>query len=127
MMMVLKKPLLIAAGWLCVALGMLGIIMPLFPTTPFLLVAVWAFSKSSPELAERIRNNRFAGAYIRDWQDEGVIPMKAKMLALAMMMAIVLYLALWIEAPWWAVVLAGAVLLAIAVFIVTRPSQRRTR
>ena len=55
-------------------IGAMGIVMPLFPTTPFLLVAVWAFSRSSPEMAEKIRNHPIAGAYIRDWEDDGVIP-----------------------------------------------------
>ena len=121
----LRKPLLLGTGWLCVGLGMLGVILPLFPTTPFLLVAVWAFSRSSPELAERIRGHRFAGPYIRDWQDEGIIPPKAKLLAVSMMTGVVLYLAMWVKAPVWVVALAALVLAAVAVFIITRPSRRR--
>ena len=122
--MALKKPLLIGTGWFCVGLGMLGIIMPLFPTTPFLLVAVWAFSKSSPELAEKIRNHRIAGPYIRDWQDAGVIPVKAKALSLVMMAAIVGYLHFGAHAPAWITVLVAVVLAATASFIMTRPSRR---
>ncbi|MCB1379536.1 MAG: YbaN family protein [Alphaproteobacteria bacterium] len=120
----LRKPLLVTTGWMCVALGMLGIIMPLFPTTPFLLVAVWAFSKSSPELAEKIRNHRVAGPYIRDWQDSGVIPVKAKVLAVAMMSAMIIYLHFGAKAPTWATVVAAGVLLAISTYILTRPSKR---
>ncbi len=122
-MRMLKKPILLAIGWLCVGLGFLGIIMPLLPTTPFLLVAIWAFSKSSPELAERIRNHRLAGPYIRDWQDEGVIPLKAKLMAVTMMTAMVLYLALWVKAPAWIVSVVALVLIATAVYILTRPSR----
>lgn len=120
----IKKPLLIAAGWFFVALGMLGIIMPLFPTTPFLLLAVWAFSKSSPELAERIRNHRLAGPYIRDWQDAGVIPPKAKVLALGMMAAMVSYLYFGTDLSRLGVSAIAAILVATAVHIVTRPSRR---
>ena len=125
MVKALKRPLLLGTGWMCVGLGAVGVIMPLFPTTPFLLVAVWAFSKSSPEMAERIRNHRIAGPYVRDWQDEGVIPLGAKLAALAMMSAMLAYLALVSEMPTWGVVAAGAVMLAAATFIVTRPSRRR--
>lgn len=120
----LKKPLLVAAGWLFVGLGVLGIVMPLFPTTPFLLLAIWAFSKSSPELAERIRNHRVAGPYIRDWQDAGVIPLQAKVAAAAMMIAFVSYIHFGAHAPWWATALAAAVLIAAGAYIVTRPSRR---
>ena len=62
-----------------------GIILPILPTTPMLLVAVWAFSKSSPELAEKIRSHRVFGPPVRDWQDHGVISLKAKSLAIAVM------------------------------------------
>ena len=122
---VVAKPLLIGTGWACVALGFLGIIMPVFPTTPFLLVAVWAFSKSSPELAERIRNHRLAGPYIRDWQDEGVIPPKAKALALVMMAGMLAYLQFGARLPTWAVAIVGAALAATSIYIVTRPSRRK--
>lgn len=123
-MKVLARPLLLGAGWMCVGLGVIGIIMPIFPTTPFLLLAVWAFSKSSPEMAERIRNHRMAGPYIRDWEDEGVIPPTAKLLAVVMMAAMLTYLHFGAGAPLWAVEGAGVVMLATAIYIVTRPSRR---
>lgn len=123
-MKALTRPLLLGAGWMCVGLGIIGIIMPIFPTTPFLLLAVWAFSKSSPEMADRIRNHRMAGPYIRDWEDEGVIPVTAKVLAVTMMAVMLAYLHFGSGAPLWAVAGAGAVMLATAIYIVTRPSRR---
>ncbi len=125
MVKALRRPLLLGTGWLCVGLGALGIVLPLFPTTPFLLVAVWAFSKSSPELAERIRNHRIAGPYVRDWQDEGVIPLGAKIAAMAMMAGTLTYLAFFAAVPQWAVVVAVLVMLGAAIFILTRPTNRR--
>ena len=104
-------------------LGGLGIIMPLFPTTPFLLVAVWAFSKSSPEMAERIRNHPIAGRYVRAWQDEGVIPVGAKIAAVAMMSAMLAYLQFFSGAPSWLVMAAGAVMIAAAGYVLSRPSR----
>lgn len=124
MVKALRRPLLLGTGWLCVGLGIIGIILPLFPTTPFLLVAVWAFSKSSPELAEKIRSHRLAGAYVRDWEDEGVIPLGAKIIAITMMAAMGGYLHFGSGAPGWAVILAVTIMAAVAVYIVTRPSQR---
>ena len=59
----------LAIGWLGIGLGAIGIIMPLFPTAPFLLVSLWAFSRSSPEMAEKIRNHPLAGSFIRDGSD----------------------------------------------------------
>lgn len=123
-MRALTRPLLLGTGWLCVGLGIVGIILPVFPTTPFLLVALWAFSKSSPELAERIRNHRMAGPYIRDWEAEGVIPVKAKVLAVAMMAAMLGWLFYAKAAPVWALAAAAVVMGAVAIYIVTRPSRR---
>lgn len=118
----MTRPLFLTIGWLCVGLGLLGIAVPLFPTTPFLLVAVWAFSKSSPEMAERLRSNRYAGPYIRDWQDNGVIPLQAKVAAIAMMAAAVAYLEWGTATPQWVVALVAVALAAVAAFVVTRPS-----
>ncbi len=127
MMKVLRRPLLLGTGWFCVGLGAVGIILPLFPTTPFLLVALWAFSRSSPELAEKIRNNRHAGKYVRDWEDEDVIPTTAKVMAIAMMSAALVYLHLASSAPGWAVIAAGGVMAAVAAYILTRPGAPRKR
>lgn len=124
-MRILKRPLLLAAGWICVAIGLVGAFVPLLPTTPFLLLAVWAFSKSSPEMAERIRNHRIAGPYVRDWQDDGVIPVQAKILATGMMGAAVAYMHFGAHAPLWAVAITLVVMLAVSTFILTRPSRRR--
>jgi uncharacterized protein len=121
----LRRHLLFGTGWLCVGLGVIGIVMPLFPTTPFLLVAVWAFSRSSPELAAKIRNHPIAGAYVRDWEDEGVIPPGAKILAVTMMTAGLGYLHFGSGAPSWAVIAAGMVMAGAAAYILTRPGTRK--
>jgi uncharacterized membrane protein YbaN (DUF454 family) len=118
----LARPLYLLLGWISVALGIVGVIFPLFPTTPFLLVAVWAFSRSSPELAEKIRNHQRFGALIRNWQDAGVVPVKAKLIAVTMMGGMFIYVLLWSAAPGWLAGLFGTVLAAVAGFIVTRPS-----
>jgi uncharacterized protein len=109
-------------GWLSVGLGVLGIIMPILPTTPFLLLAVWAFSRSSPELAERLRNHPKAGPYIRAWQDHGVIPPLGKFMAIIMMTVMAAYLVAYSPLPLWAGVTASAGMFLVAVYIVTRPS-----
>jgi uncharacterized protein len=109
-------------GWLSVGLGIIGIILPILPTTPFLLVAVWAFSRSSPELAEKLRNHPKAGPYIRAWQDHGAIPVVGKILAVTMMTVMGIYLAGFSVLPGWAALVACLVMIAVGIYIVTRPS-----
>ena len=120
----LRRPLLLATGWFCVALGAIGIVLPLVPTTPFLLVALWAFSRSSPEIAAKIRNHPIAGAYVRDWEDEGVIPIGAKILAVSMMATLLGYLHFGSGLPGWVVLTAGGVMLVAGAYILSRPSRR---
>jgi len=120
----LRRPLLLATGWFCVGLGAIGIVLPLVPTTPFLLVALWAFSRSSPEIAAKIRNHPIAGAYVRDWEDEGVIPIGAKILAVSMMATMLGYLHFGSGLPGWVVLTAGGVMLVAGAYILSRPSRR---
>jgi uncharacterized protein len=108
-------------GWLSVGLGVIGIILPLLPTTPFLLVAVWAFSKSSPALAEKLRNHPKLGPTLRAWQDHGVIPTVGKVLSTVMMTAMGIYLVGFSGLPIWAAAVACLTMTAIAAYILTRP------
>jgi hypothetical protein len=75
-------------------------------------------------LAERIRNHRLAGPYVREWQDEGIIPVGAKIVAMTMMAAMLGYLVYSAAVPRWLEAAAGIVILAAAIFILTRPSRR---
>ena len=108
-------------GWAAVGLATAGVFLPVLPTTPFLLVAAWAFARSSPELAERLRNHPRFGPFLRDWQDRGAIPVKAKATAIVLMAASWGVLALTTKNVW---VLAGvgATLTAVAIYLITRPN-----
>jgi len=120
----LARPALLALGWASVGAGIIGVIFPVVPTTPFLLVALWAFSRSSPELAQRIRSNPRFGPFVRDWEEFGVIPAKAKLLAMAMMAGSFAYVWLGTAAPVGLAVAVAIVLAAVAAYILTRPSLR---
>ncbi|WP_067863453.1 YbaN family protein [Neptuniibacter marinus] len=85
------RSIYLIAGCLCVVLGFIGVILPLLPTTPFLLVAAFCFSRSSERLHKTLLNNRYFGKYIRDWEDGGIIPFKIKVLATTMMVLMVIY------------------------------------
>lgn len=108
-------------GWAAVGLATAGVALPVLPTTPFLLVAAWAFARSSPELAERLRNHPRFGPFLRDWQDRGAIPARAKATAIVLMAASWGVLALTTRNVW---VLGGVALTlsAVAVFLLTRPN-----
>lgn len=116
-----RRRLYQAIGWVAVGLAAAGAVLPLLPTTVFLLIALWAFARGSPEWADWLRANRRFGPYIRDWEERGAIPVRAKALAVIMMTASLVWLG-WSTHSLLLTGGVGAVLAAVAGFILTRPS-----
>lgn len=112
----------IAIGCIAVALGVIGIFLPLLPTTPFLLAAAWAFAKSSPRLEAWLTYHPRLGPPLRDWRERGAIPARAKLIAIAAMAASLAYVLLVPSIPAYGKIGAALVLACCATFILTRPS-----
>jgi uncharacterized membrane protein YbaN (DUF454 family) len=108
-------------GVVCVGLATAGLFLPVMPTTIFLIIALWAFARGSPELAERLYQDPRFGPLLRDWRDRGVIPLRAKALAVGMMAASLALLAL-VAHNLLVVGAVALILTAVAGYIVTRPS-----
>ncbi|AXC48950.1 DUF454 domain-containing protein [Paracoccus suum] len=104
------------------ALGVIGVVLPVMPTVPFLLVAVWCFSRSSPALRARILNHPAYGPPIRAWVERGAIRKTAKLWAV-LAMASGVGIAIWLGMPVWLIGTQAAICLAVASFVVTRPSR----
>ena len=113
---------LVAFGWANVAAGLVGIFVPGLPTTVFLLIALWAFSRSSPRFNAWLVNHPRFGPLLRDWRTDRVVPVRAKCLALGMM-AISLGVATVLADGWVLPAALAAVLAAVAAFLLTRPSR----
>lgn len=81
------RGLLLACGVLCVALGAAGLVLPVLPTTPFMLLAAFCFARASPALHRRLVESRLFGPTIREWQRHRAIPWRTKLTAIALMSA----------------------------------------
>ena len=81
----MKRMILISLGWLCVSLGFIGIFVPGIPTTIFLIIALWAFTKSSKKLRNWLLNHKRFGPILNNWQQHKVVPRRAKILMVALM------------------------------------------
>lgn len=75
----LIKGLLVVAGTVSVALGVLGIVLPIVPTTPFLLLAAACYAHSSERFYVALLTNRYFGTYIRDWREKRGLTMPMKL------------------------------------------------
>lgn len=73
---------LFMAGWVCVALGTVGVVMPVLPTTPFLLLAAACFTRSSPRFHRWLLSTKLFGPLIENWQRERYIEKRSKCVAL---------------------------------------------
>ena len=76
------KKLLLVLGLFSLVLGIIGIVLPLLPTTPFLLVSCYCFSKSSDKFYKYLTENKFFGGYIKDYKEKRGITLKNKISAL---------------------------------------------
>ncbi|MGF1543892.1 MAG: YbaN family protein [Parvularculaceae bacterium] len=114
------RALWLAGGVGALALAALGAALPLLPTTPFLLVAAYAFARSSPRLHAWLLGHRRFGPLIRDWQAHGAIAPKAKRAAV-IAMAATPFVSVVLGAPLFVIAIQIPVLAASAAFVVTRP------
>ena len=116
----LYRALWLGLGLVCVALGTIGIFLPLLPTTIFLIIAAYAFARSSERLHNWLLSNKVFGPMIKDWQDHGRIRRPAKFMSL-ISMAVIVLLSLGFGAPTYVIILQAVILIPVAVFIFSRP------
>ena len=114
------------AGLAAVAVAAVGVILPLLPTTPFLLLAAFAFARSSERMSNWLREHRIFGPLIDNWHREGSIDRNTKRTAVAVIAAtpVITWL---LEAPLWLVASQVVVLSASAFFILSRPLPSHER
>lgn len=83
----MKQKLFITAGSLFLAFGVVGIFVPVLPTTPFLLLSAWFWLRSSRRLYDWLINHKYLGKYIHDYMQERKIPLRVKVYTLILMWA----------------------------------------
>lgn len=116
-----RRWLWILLGAVSIALGTLGLFLPLLPTTVFILVAAFAFARSSPALHDWIMAHKVFGPMIRNWNEHGAIPTKAKILTIISIL-VSFGLSFVFHLPIWAMTIQGISLLIVALFVLTRPN-----
>jgi uncharacterized membrane protein YbaN (DUF454 family) len=117
----LMRALWASIGLLSVAIGLAGIVLPLVPTTPMMILAAACFAKSSPRLHDWLWHHPVFGPAIQDWRRHGSIPKKAKLFSV-LAMALAFGLSLWLGVAPKVLGIQAVVLSVMALWILTRPS-----
>lgn len=108
-------------GCLALLLGGIGVFLPLLPTTPFILLAVFAFGKSAPRVALWMESSPTFGPIILEWRDHGAIAPRFKALAVGMMVFSV-GLGIWMQIGWVGLTIQIICICAAATYVLTRPN-----
>ena len=110
-------------AWIALALGLIGIVVPGLPTTPFILLAAWAAARGSQRLHRWLETHRVFGPMIRDWQAQGAVSRRAKWSASVAMgaCAVIFFL----TAPrWWMAASGTGIMMVVAIWLWFRPEPR---
>ncbi|OBU11568.1 DUF454 family protein [Morganella psychrotolerans] len=112
--------LLLLSGWIAVVLATLGVVLPLLPTTPFLLLAAWCFSRSSPRFHHWLLYRSWFGGYIRHWQEHKGLPRKAKRRAVIVIL-VTFAVSLWLVKLIYIRLLLLVILACLLIFMLRLP------
>jgi uncharacterized protein len=113
------KIALTAAGSISVGLGALGMFLPLLPTTPFLLLAAFCYARSSRRFYRWLMTNRFFGEYIRNYREGRGIPLKEKMLVMAVLWLTIGFSAGFVVSPLWGKLLLLCIAVGVSAHLLT--------
>lgn len=118
----LLRLVFLVAGCIFAVLGMVGVYMPVLPTTPFMILAAGCFARSSPKFYHWLINHRIFGQLLRDWEERRAIPRYAKYLSWTMMgvSCAVLFWRLPRE-YWWVAMVASVACLVTAIWMARLP------
>lgn len=112
------RALLWVTGTIFVGIGVLGIFLPLLPTTVFLLIAAACYGRSSERAYNWLMTNRLFGQYLRNYQEEGGATLRTKIVTIALLWLGIGASVYWIDAPIWLVAVLAAIAAGVTIHLV---------
>lgn len=120
----MKKYLFIFGGTLSLLLGIIGIVLPVLPTTPFLLLSAWLYYRSSPKLYQRLIESPHFGPYIKAFQEDHSIPLRIKIYSISLLWITILLSAfVFIHLLWLRILLIG-IAMGVTIHILSYPTKK---
>src|SRR5262245_10518393 len=117
--------LLIACGTLCVVLGVVGIFLPLMPTTVFLLMAAACYARSSDRFYQKLVNHRVLGVYIRNSREGRGMKRRDKLITIALLWVSIGVTMVWTAKTWWLRLILLAIATGVTVHVARIPAFRQ--
>lgn len=119
-----RRILYIILGSLFLILGAVGVFVPLLPTTPFWLLTCWFYIRSSGKLYNRAMNNRYFGSYIRNYMVDKAIPLRSKIISVAVMWLSAIFTSLFLVGMLWVKILLILISIGVTWHILSFPTKK---
>lgn len=110
--------LLVVAGIVSLGLGLLGVTIPVLPTTPFLLLSAYLFLNSSPKLYAWLLNHKWFGSYIKNYIEYRAVERKVKVITLTILWATILLSIYLVSGKWWLQILLFFIAVGVTIHVV---------
>ena len=106
----MTRHLYLAGGFIALALGSIGVLLPLLPTVPFVILAAFCFARSSPRLEAWLLDHHVFGLHIRNWRDQRAITKRGKRAAIVAFAVSILIALIFLKMPWNLIPVAAALI-----------------
>lgn len=123
----LARALFFTAGTICLLIGVIGVFIPVLPTTPFLLLSAACFLRSSKRMYNWLFSNRFFGEYLMNYREGRGLSLGAKLFTLALLWLTISYSALYIIDFWVVQALLFIIAIAMSAHIILLPTLRKPK
>ena len=119
-----RRIIYITLGTFFLILGAIGIFVPLHPTTPFWLLTCWFYVRSSEKLYNRVMSNRYFGPHIKGFVEDKAIPLRSKIITIAIMWLSTIITSLLLVGYWWVKALLGLISIGVSWHILSYPTKK---
>ena len=119
------KFLYIVFGSISLALGILGIFLPVLPTTPFLLLSAAMYMRGSQRLYDWLMSHKHLGPYIKNFREHRALPLRVKTVSVSMVWATLLYCTFFVAKEWWMSVMFIAIAIGVTVHILSYKTLKK--
>lgn len=113
------KYIYVAIGSISLVLGVIGIFLPILPTTPFLLLSAALFFRGSPRLYTWLLEHKYLGPYIRSFREDRAIPLRAKIISVSLLWITAIHCMLFLFPYWWLKGIMAVVTIGVTIYILS--------